>query len=56
MKNVKYPLIALQFKGPLRTRGIQGWYFTDGSTPTSVGASKPPNYPTHVYPRFNAKL
>src|SRR5690606_39378500 len=32
----------------VRTSNIQGWYFKDGSTRTSVPASKPPTYPTHV--------
>ena len=34
----------------------QGWYFKDGSTGTSVPASKPPTYPTHDQPKPNAML
>ena len=40
----------------VRTSTLQGWYFKDGSTNTSVLASKPPTYPTHVGSMFSAKL
>src|SRR5690554_2716586 len=40
----------------VRTSNIQGWYFKDGSTQTSVHASKPPTYPRRVGSMFSAKL
>jgi hypothetical protein len=33
-----------------------GWYFKDGSTETSVPASKPPTYPTQNSPKYTVKL
>ena len=60
MVNEKWSMVnalnCLQLKGHVRTRSIQGWYFTDGSTQASAWASKPPSYPTHVYPWLNVKL
>ena len=41
---------------PVRRPAYQGWYSTDGSTETSVPASKPPTYPVHDRPNSNAKL
>ncbi len=40
----------------VRTSTTPGWYFKDGSTGTSVPASKPPTYPTQVPSKSNAKL
>jgi hypothetical protein len=40
----------------VRTSKSPGWYFKDGSTETSVSASKPPTYPTQVTSKSNAKL
>ena len=40
----------------VRTSIPQGWYFKDGSTEAGAPASKPPTYPTHEEPKFNAKL
>lgn len=43
--------------GPqVRTSNRPGWYFKDGSTQTSVRASKPPTYPTQIGSKSNAKL
>ena len=55
MVNVK-SVNCLQFTVPVRTKRMQGWYFTVGSTPASAGASQPPTYPTHADARLNAKL
>ena len=40
----------------VRINNRKEWYFNNGSTSTSAEASKPPTYPTHSSPRFNAKL
>src|SRR5208282_2526321 len=44
--------LRLQVRVPV----TQGWYFNVGSTKTSVPASQPPTYPTHVSPKLTAKL
>ena len=43
-------------KDQVRIPTEQGWYFNDGSTMTSVTASKPPTYATHAKLKFNIKL
>ena len=40
----------------VRARNREEWYFTVGSTPTSVGASQPPTYPTHHCFQSSAKM
>ena len=40
----------------VRTQTNEGSYFNSGSTNTGVPVSKPPTYPTHRVPKFNAKL
>ena len=40
----------------VRLRINKGWYFKVDSTMPSDTASKPPTYPTHYLPKFNAKL
>ena len=40
----------------VRTSILQGWYFKDDSTMTSVKVSKSPTYPTQIKPEFSANL
>ncbi len=40
----------------VRRLNTPGWYFKDGSTPTSVGVSVPPTYPTQAYPNDSIRL
>ena len=40
----------------VRTQTTEGPYFNVGSTNTSVPASQPPAYPTHLLPKLNVKL
>ena len=47
---------AMSFHPEVRTQTNEGSYFNSGSTNTGVPASKPPTYPTHRVPKFNAKL
>ncbi len=46
--------VSLYFK--VRFQLSKGWYFNNGSTTTSVAASKPPTYPAHYLSKISAKL
>ena len=50
---------ARQARSPnkrVSTQTAKGPYFNSGSRDTGVPPSKPPAYPTHRMPRYNAKL
>jgi len=47
---------TMSAKVRVRPQTAKGPYFKDGSTHTSVHASKPPAYPTHRMTKVNAKL
>ena len=47
---------AMSSSPGVRIQTNKGSYFNSGSTDTGVPASKPPTYPTHRVPKFNAKL
>ncbi len=43
-------------RNEVRTQKKSGWYFKDGSRRTGVPLSKPPTYPTQIFPKSTAKL
>ena len=53
---VKLPTKQCPHLKRVRPQTAKGPYFKDGSTDTSVPASKPPAYPTHRMTKVNAKL